>query len=89
MAAHSIRRVLIIYSGGTVGLVWSDEQAGKYDGHIVRDTLNCHVSLSEYVLTPKYLESKLKTYPTLHDSDYDITPEEKKSFEPFDPITLP
>ena len=25
----AVHRVMVIYSGGTVGLVWSDEQAGK------------------------------------------------------------
>jgi lysophospholipase len=43
----------------------------------------------EYLLTPKYLQSKIKTYPTLYDRDYVITPEEKQNFEPFDPIPLP
>ena len=43
----------------------------------------------EYLLTSKYLQSKIKTYPTLYDRDYVITPEEKQNFEPFDPILLP
>lgn len=91
------RRVMIIYSGGTLGMKWSDEN-GEYGGgsacgmRVLRRSATsnkpCHLHTG-YQPVPHYLESKIKTYPMFHDASYDIAEEETNYFEPFEPLALP
>ena len=55
----------------------------------------CYSSLSHacthvgYHPASDYLESKIRTYPMLHDPSYVIPEDERKEMEPFVPLALP
>ena len=42
-----------------------------------------------YILVPNYFDSKLRTYPMLHDPDYKFTSDELKQMEPYRPLAMP
>ena len=72
-------------------MVWKEATAGETPTLQSRTTLHLQgLFLADYdFLSLKSLQAKIKTYPMLCDQGYCISAEEKRHFEPFQPIALP
>ena len=83
------RYVLVIYSGGTLGMKYAPDR-GAIDTHRhVARLYACLLHTPGYIPVAQYLEKKMRTYPMFHDVDYPISPDTVFAFRPHSPMALP
>lgn len=81
------RRVLVLYTGGTIGMKWRNEN-GKT---LLEDYIYCLKCVFHLGYSPvnDYFGTKIQAYPMLKDSDYKISDADTKVFGDIKAIALP
>ena len=82
------RRVLVLYTGGTIGMKWTDK------GLFVLRAVNVRAGyfysrLLGYQPVRNHLMEKVHTYPMLCEKEHPISDEDREIMDPLIPHTLP